>query len=79
MKRQTDAPPQSVKLGLDVPSLPEEVLSVPEGDWIVLSADEQHVVAHHPDLASALSEAEKKGESRGIIMKAHGLGAHWVI
>ncbi len=60
-------------------SLPEEVYSVPEGDWIVLSPDVRRVVAHHPDLGIAEAEAESKGEKNGIVMKAHNLRAHWVI
>jgi hypothetical protein len=59
--------------------LPEEILSVPEGNWIVLSADERRIVAHHPELTTALRQAEERGEKNGVIMQAYGLGKHWVI
>lgn len=59
--------------------LPEEVYAVPEGDWIVLSADAQRVVTHHRDLKTALDMARTKGENDGVLMQAYGLRAHWVI
>ncbi len=74
--------PADTRAGVEPPEalfLPEEVYLVPEGDWIVLSADQRRVVAHHPDLPTAIEEAKKNGEEDGIIMKAHNLRAHWVI
>lgn len=59
--------------------LPEEVYTVPEGNWVVLSADERRMVAHHPVLRSAIEEAKRLGEPNGVIMRAVNLTSHWVI
>lgn len=59
--------------------LPEEVYAVPEGDWVVLSADERRMVAHHPVLRTAIEEAERLGEPNGVLLKAVGLRDHWII
>lgn len=62
-----------------VAELPEQVYAVPEGNWVVLSADQRRMVAHHPDLRTALDEASRRGEDNGVILKAVHLREHWVI
>ncbi|MGH9795941.1 MAG: hypothetical protein ACRD5G_14325 [Candidatus Acidiferrales bacterium] len=64
----------------DLPTeLPEEVYDVPEGNWVVLSADQRRMVAHHHELSAALKEARRLGEPNGIVMMAVHLREHWVI
>lgn len=59
--------------------LPEEVYAVPEGNWVVLSADQRRMVAHHPTLRAAIEEARQRGEANGVVLRAVHLREHWVI
>ena len=49
---------------------------VPEGHWVVLTANHSRVVAHHPDLVRALAEAERSGVKDLVFIKAVSLGRY---
>jgi|GEM_PF-3663293 len=57
----------------------KEIDAVPEGDWIALSSDESRLLAHHPDLQTALEEAHGKGEQDPVVMKSASTGEFFII
>lgn len=47
---------------------------VPQGHWVVLTADHSRVIAHDADLRMALAAAERTGESDLVFMKNEAAG-----
>lgn len=64
---------------MESPVVEQEIARVPAGEWIILSADEQTVVAHHSDLRVALEQARKVGVEDPVVMKAASSGKSLVI
>ena len=43
---------------------------IPEGEWVVLTSDEERVLAHGPDLSEAVQKARDAGEICPYITRA---------
>lgn len=43
---------------------------IPEGDWVVLTSDEERVLAHGPNFSEVVQKAQDAGEDHPFITRA---------
>ena len=43
--------------------------NIPKGDWVLLSADQEKLLAHGPDLSAAFQTAKDSGEEAPFVTR----------